>query len=258
MNSHILNLIKYKDLFYELVKKDIKLKYRNSYIGILWSMLNPLLMMIILTVIFSAVFRNNIEYYPVYVLTGRLIYTIFSESTKFSLDSIIMNSNLLKKVYVPKYFFPLSRVCSSFIINMVSLVPVYIVMLIIGMSINWKIVFIVIPLGLLFIFTIGVALILSALNVFYRDIKHLYSVILTLIMYSMPIFYPAEIIPEKYRFLFELNPLFIILRMFRQIIMNNSLPIMHDVIICISFSVISLFLGFLFFYKKQDRFIFYL
>lgn len=256
MRTHIENLIKYKDLFYELVKKDIKLKYRNSYLGILWSMLNPLLMMIVLTIIFSAIFKNNIEYFPVYVLTGRLIYMFFSESTNFALDSIINNANLIRKVYVPKYFFPLSRVCSSFIVNIVSIIPIFIVMLVLGMKITWHLPLMVIPVVLLFIFTMGAGLILSTINVFFRDIKHLYSVILTLIMYSMAIFYPIEIIPESYRFIFELNPLYVYLSIFRDVIMNQVLPDAMDLGLSFIYAIISFSVGLYIFYKKQDKFIF--
>lgn len=256
MKTHIYNLLKYKDLFYELVKKDIKLKYRNSYLGLFWSMLNPLLMMIILSIIFSAIFKNNIAYFPVYVLTGRLIYTMFSESTNFALDSIIMNSNLIRKVYVPKYFFPLSRVCSSFIINIVSLLPMFIVMLVLGMNFSWHLLLIIIPIALLFIFTMGAGLILSTINVFFRDIKHLYSVLLTLVMYSMAIFYPIEIIPEQYRFVFELNPLYVYLSIFRDLVMNSVLPNPTEVLLAFVYAVISFVIGLFVFYKKQDKFIF--
>lgn len=258
MNQSIKNLVKYRDLFLELVKKDIKLKYRSSYIGVLWSMLNPLIMMIVLTIIFSTVFQRRIENFPVYVLTGRFVYTFFSESTNFALDSIKANAQLIRKVYVPKYFFPLSRVCSSFITSTVTIIPLVIVMAVTGMDFSAYNLFALFPLIILFVISIGLGLILSTINVFFRDIKHFYSVILTMLMYATPIFYPADIIPSEYLVFLDFNPMFAVLRMFRDCLMYGSSPMVNDVFISVLHASIYLALGLYVFYKKQDKFIFHL
>lgn len=258
MNSHLQNFIKYKDLLLELIKKDIKIKYKNSYLGILWSLLNPLMMMVILTIIFSAIFQNEIEYFPVYVLTGRLIYSFFAEATNFSMDSIYANSHLIRKVYVPKYFFPLSRVCSSFITTMVAVVPIFLMMIILGMDFHATLFLSIIPLALLLILSVGCGLILATVTVFFKDMKHLYSVLLMVIMYMTPIFYPASIIPEHYRFIVELNPLYPILSMFRDTLMYGTLPAGTDLGLSFFYAVFFLFVGLYVFYKNQDKFIFHL
>jgi len=258
MKTYVNNFLKYKSLFIELIIRDIKIKYKNSYIGILWSMLNPLLMMVVLTIIFSQIFERHIENFPVYVLTGRLIYTFFSDSTNQALDSIHANSQLIRKVYVPKYFFPISRICSSFVINTVSLIPIFIVMLFTGMSFSVYNFLIVVPIILLFLICLGAGLALSAITVFFRDLKHLYSVILTILMYTTPIFYPYSIIPQKYMYLMEANPLFSILKMLRDVLMYNMLPNINDVLISSCFALIFLIIGLVLFQKKQDRFIYHI
>lgn len=258
MNRHFKNMIKYKDLFLELVKKDIKLKYRNSYIGVLWSMLNPLLMMVVLSVIFSTLFKSSIENFPIYVLIGRLVYTLFSESTSFAMDSVLANSQLIKKVYVPKYFFPISRICSSFITNLISLVPIIIVMLVTGMEFSFYNLLIIVPIVFMFLICTGFGLIMATVNVFFRDIKHLYSVILLILMYATPIFYPESIIPDQYKFILYVNPMYPVLHMFRDSVMYNSILSEEDIIFSCVQAVICLIIGLAVFYKKQDRFIFYL
>jgi len=229
MKTYVYNFIKYKDLFLELIRKDIKLKYRSSVLGILWSM-----------------------------LTGRLLYQFFSESTNFAMESIGANGQLIKKVYVPKYLFPLSRICSSFITTLISLLPLLLVMIVSGMKFHWVMLLSVVPLFCLLITSIGVGLILSTINVFFKDMKHLYSIVLTVIMYMTPIFYPASIIPSQYRFLVEMNPLFNIVGMFRVLIMEGALPSLDTVLVTLLYSCIIFLIGFFVFYKKQDEFIFYI
>mgnify|MGYP001167457724 CR=1 FL=1 len=257
MIQFVRNFIRYKDLFVELVKKDIKLKYRHSYIGVLWSMLNPLLMMVVLTIVFEALFRREIEYFPVYVLTGRVLYSFFAEATNAALDSIQANAQLIRKVYVPRYIFPTTRVFSAFITNMAAIVPVVCTMLVLGIRFSFYNLLVVIPLLLLLFISVGVGLMLATFAVFFRDIKHLYSVLLTIIMYMTPIFYPESIVPEQYRSLMELNPLFPIVRMVRDTVMHNTLPDAGDLILATGYTVLFLVVGAIVFYRNQSRFIHY-
>lgn len=258
MKQKIQNFMKYKDLLVELVKNDLKVKYKNSYLGVLWSLINPLMMMIVLTIVFSAVFRHNIDNFPLYVLTGRLIYSFFSESTSFAMDSILSNGQLIKKVYLPKYLFPISRIVSSYITSIVAIIPIFLVMLITGVPFRWTMLQLIIPLLLLLAISLGIGLILSTIAVFFNDIKHLYSVILMILMYMTPIFYPAEIIPEKYRIIVELNPIYSILNMFRDSVQYQRLISIEDFLFSLFYAVIYLIGGLFIFYKKQDRFIFHL
>ncbi|MEC0106177.1 ABC transporter permease [Paenibacillus taichungensis] len=258
MKNNVKNFIKYKDLFIELIKKDIKLKYRNSILGIFWSMLNPLLMMVVLTIVFSNLFDKNIENFPVYVMIGRLVYQFFSESTNFAMDSIVTNGQLLKKIYVPKYLFPLSRICSSFFNTLVAIIPVFLVMIVTGVNFHWTNLLVVYPLFCLLLISVGVGLLLSTINVYFRDIKHLYSVILTLIMYLTPIFYPAEIIPDKYMVLIEINPLFNVVSMFRTMLLDGAIPSVVLMFFTFIYAILLSLIGLFVFYKNQHRFVFHL
>jgi len=258
MVTYLSNLYKYKDLFLELVAKDIKLKYRNSYLGILWSMLSPVLMMVVLCVVFMALFKSEIPNFPVYVLIGRIIYQFFSEATNFAMDSIYVNGQLIKKIYVPKYFFPLSRVCSSFITTMVGLIPLVILMAATGIHFKWVHLLFVVPLLYLLFISAGIGLLLSALYVFFRDMKHLYSIVLLVIMYMTPIFYPVSILPEKLMPLFILNPLFTIVEMFRDIVMYGVLPSAGDHAILFFYMILYCTAGLYVFYKTQDKFIYHI
>lgn len=257
MKQNIKNFFKYKDLLLELIMKDIKLKYKNSILGVLWSMLDPLLTMIILTIVFGSIFKRDIPNFPVYVLIGRLVYSFFSESTNASMNAILANRQLIKKIYVPKYFFPLSKVCSTFITFLISFIPLILVMMITGMkfsSINLLIVF---PLVYLLGISLGIGMVLCTIGVFFGDIKHIYSALLLILMYMTPIFYPADIIPRQFAGIIILNPLFTILNMFRDVLMYNTVPAFSSHILSMGYMVICLGIGFISFYKAQDKFIFH-
>lgn len=258
MKSYIQNLMKYKDLFIELVKKDIKLKYRNSALGVLWSMLNPLLMMIVLSIVFMTLFRNNIPNFPVYVLIGRILYQFFSEATSFAMDSIYVNGQLIRKVYVPKYFFPLSRVLSSFVTAIIALVPLVLMMVVTGLPFRWINLLFIVPLFYLLVISAGIGLLLSSVNVFFKDLKHMYSIVLLILMYMTPIFYPSSIIPEKYMPIILLNPLYLIVEMFRDVVLYGVMPDPRAHLILIIYMIVYGISGLLVFYKTQDRFIYHL
>ncbi|MEK5478183.1 ABC transporter permease [Paenibacillus sp. FSL R5-0407] len=258
MLTYLNNFKKFKDLFAELIKNDIQLKYRNSFLGILWSILNPLLFMMVLTLIFSELFSSSIEYFPIYVLSGRLIYSCFSETTNFAMQSIVSNSSLIKKIYVPKYFFPLTRVCSSFINSLLSMISIIPVMLLSGLNFSWVNLYIIFPLFYLLLISIGIGLILSTIFVFFRDLQHIYSLVLVIVMYTSAIFYPADIIPERFMPLIQLNPIFSIVEMFRNSLIYNIVPSLNSHLFCLAYSVVLIIAGLVIFYKKQDKFIFYL
>lgn len=249
---------KYKNLIDELVNRDIKKKYRRSILGILWSMLNPLLMMLITAMVFSNLFRFEIKNFALYLLTGQIIFTFYAESTNFAMGSILENGHLIKKVYVPKYLFPLSRVVSSAVNLLFTLPAMLAIILVTGQMISFKIVFCIIPLVLLFIFCLGMGLFLSALAVYFRDMFHLYGVALTVLNYATQIFYPENIIPAKYQWIIYCNPIYYYLKMFREVVYSNQIPDINLIIICLLISVIALIIGIYFFNKKQNDFILYI
>ena len=240
----------------ELVKRDIKKKYRRSILGILWSMLNPLLMMMITAMVFSNLFRFEIKNYVLYLLSGQLLFTFFSESTNFAMGSILENSGLLKKVYVPKYLFPLSRVLSSGVNLLFTLPAMIIVMIYTGERINLTLIYALVPLLLFFNF--GIGLFLSASTVFFRDVFYLYGVFLTALGYATPIFYPVSIVPDKYILITKLNPLYYYLSLFRTVVYDNRIPDLVQMIPCVVLSILSLVIGILVFKKTENMFVMYL
>lgn len=247
----------YKNLVRELVVRDIKKKYRRSILGVIWSMLNPLLMMLITAMVFSHLFRFEIKNFPLYLLSGQIIFTFFAEATNFAMGSILENSALIKKVYVPKFLFPLSRVMSS-LVNLFFTIPaLLIVMLVTGASFHWMLLLMVFPLCFLFIFCLGIGLLLAAFAVYFRDLFHLYGVLLATLNYATPIFYPEKIIPEYYRFVIDYNPLYYYLHMFRDMVYSNTWPSIDLWVTCIIFSILSLLIGGYAFAKKQNQFILY-
>ncbi|CAM4396809.1 ABC transporter permease [Saccharibacillus endophyticus] len=253
--GHFKTTLKYKFLLNELVMRDIKIKYRRSFLGVLWTLLNPLLMMIVLTLIFSNIFRFSIDNFPVYLLCGQLIFNFFSEASNMALTSILSNGSLIKKVYVPKYLFPLSKVFSSLVNLFASFVALLLVMIFTQSQITWTILFAPLPLLYICLFTLGVSLLLSALSVFFRDIMHLYGVLLTAWMYFTPVFYPLDILPEGIRSIVEFNPLTSFINLFREVVMYNQVPTLSLNLVCLAYSLVMLGIGAYVFYKNQDKFI---
>lgn len=255
MSTYIQNFLRYRELLKELVNRDIKTKYRRSALGILWSVLNPLGMMVIMTIVFSRVFRQNIENFPVYLMCGQVVFNFYNEASSMAMSSILGNASLIKKVYVPKYLFPTAKVCSSFVNLLTSFIALTIVVLATRTPISWTIILVVFPILYVFLFSIGMGLLLSALVVSFRDMIHLYGVILTAWMYLTPIFYPIEILPEPVRQLIALNPLASIIEMFRGVLMNGMIPDLMLHLRCGIPCILALGIGLWVFYKQQDSFI---
>ena len=258
MIKKIQTFYNYRALLWEFVKKDIKLKYRNSFLGIIWSMLNPLLIMVVLTFVFSNVFRNSIPNFPVYCLIGRLIYGFFSQSTNQCMKVIVRKSALIKKVYIPKSLYLLSNAISTFIIFLISLIPLIIVMIVTKVEIQWMIILAIYPIIAIFMISLGTGLILSTLNVFFRDVEHLYSVILMVVMYMSAIFYSPTIISPEKLYILKLNPLYSVISVCRDCLLYGEIISKSDWILCGVYPLIFLAVGILVFSKKQDQFIYYI
>lgn len=248
----------YRNLLLELVKRDIKKKYRRSVLGILWSMLNPFFTMLIMTMVFSTFFKFAIDNFPVYLLTGQLIFNFYGEATNTAMVSVLENSALIKKVYVPKYIFPIARVLSSGINFLLSLPGLVLVLFITKSDIKWTMGWSIVPITYLLIFCCGIGLVLSTVAVYFRDMFHLYGVLLTALGYLTPIFYPKEIVPDRYAFLLYFNPLYHFVKMFRNLIYYRYLPGLYDHLICIAISGITLAFGISIFLNNQKKFILYI
>lgn len=252
------NFWKYKELLGQFVIRDIKIKYRRSVLGYLWSLLNPLLMMIVLTAVFSNFFKFDIPNFPVYLLSGQILFGFFSEGSTIAMNSISDNGALIRKVYIPKYMFPLSRVTSSFVTLLFSLVALIVVMLATGSSFTVVSLLFPLPLIYVYIFTVGIGLIMATLAVFFRDMTYLYTVLLSAWMYLTPIIYPIQMVPDFVRNIIAYNPLYYYIELFREIIMYNVVPSLELNLICIGCSIASLSLGLFVFYKNQHKFVLHL
>lgn len=256
MKKYVRNFNKYRYLLYELVKKGIVLKYRRSYLGILWTLLEPLLTMMVLTIVFGGWYGKSDQTFPVYVLTGRLLFSFFSASTKSAMKSVQNNAKMMKKVYVPKYIYPLSGVIYNYVIFLISLVVLLGVSVVLKVKPTIYLLQAFIPLGLIFVMSLGVGLILATLNVFFRDLEYLWGVALMLIMYSCAIFYePARLVKSGNDWIFKINPVYHVIANFREAVLFGQPLSMEYLIPAIIFSFGSLFIGIYVFYKKQDEFI---
>lgn len=255
MSVYIQNFIKFQPLLSELISRDIKIKYRKSVLGVLWTLLNPLLMMIVLSVVFSNLFKFDIENFPLYLLSGQIVFNFYNDATSTAMTAIIGNAALIKKVYVPKYLFVISRVFSSFINLMASFTALMLVMIATRAELHWTVILSLIPLALLMLLSLGIGLILAALTVKFRDIMHLYSVFTTVLMYLTPVIYPMSILPEWLEKIVLLNPLTNILMMFRDVMINNTLFDLWSLTVAIVETAFFMAMGLYVFYKNQDQFI---
>lgn len=254
MDKAIKNFNKYRYLLFELVKKEIKLKYRRSYLGILWTLLEPILTTVVLTLVFSEFRGKRDPLFPVYVLTGRLLYSYFSNATKAAMKAIRGNSGMIKKVYVPKYIYPLSSVIANYITFLISMIVLFGAILIYRVEPTRYLLNAFIPLLLILILALGMGLILSTLAVFFRDLEYLWGVVLMLLMYTSAIFYQSSTVPVDKQWIFYFNPLYYIIEIFRSAVYGTPLD-MKALVIAGLYSVSSLVIGIVLFYKKQDKFI---
>lgn len=254
--KYLKNFLKYKYLMTELVKKNIKLKYRRSYLGVLWTLVEPLLQMLVLTLVFGYFFGRNDPHFPVYVLSGRLLFGFFSSSSKSGLKAVSSNASMIKKVYVPKYIYVLSAVLSNFVTFLISLIDLVCVAAVLQVKPTIYLLEAIVPLFILFTFTIGCSLILSTLNVFFRDIEYIWSVATMLIMYASAIFYqPQRVIATGNSWIFNINPVFMCIANFRNAVLYGKPMQMHYCMVSACAAVVSVVIGVILFYKEQDKFI---
>lgn len=252
--------VKYRALIDQLVQRDIKTKYRRSVLGLLWTVLNPLLMMTVLSIVFSYFFSRygDVENFPVYLLCGQVIFNFFNESTSIAMGSIVHSGELIKKVYVPKYLFPITKVMSSGVNLLSSMIALVIVMVATRSRVTPTVLLAVFPLLYVLLFSTGVSLFLSAAAVSFRDLMHLYSVVTTAWMYLTPVIYPMSILdgaPKWAVFIINANPLTAFIKIFRAVVLDSvTAPwILH--VQSIVWCVIALVIGSLVFKKSQDKFI---
>lgn len=268
VSSHAKNEVeKDRYILKQLVTKDFKIKYRRSFLGVAWSVLNPLLMMIVMAVVFSTIFaqgRNGAvspELYPLYLIVGNVTFSVMSESTNQALMSIIWASSLLKKVKVHRWVFPVQKVLFSLVNFGFSLIAVAIVMIWFHIVPTWHLILLPVCLFLLMLFCMGLGMMLSALTVFFRDIMHLWSVVITAWTYLTPIFWTTDFIgqmPHVVRIIMYANPMYNYIQFMRDIFLFQTTPTFFTVGMCVAWAVVALVLGYVVFHSSEHKFILYI
>lgn len=265
--KYLKNFYKYRFLLNEIVRKNIKLQYRNSVLGMFWTFLQPLLTTLVLVAVFGGIFgsgRKDMLNYPIYLLCGRLIYEFFTQSTKRAMRSIRNSSSVIKKVYVPKYIYPISNVISTFVTFAISLsvLACFIIYFCFFSDqkpiINANFLLFPVPIVILLILCVGIGLILSTLEVFFKDIEYLYEVFCMLLFYITPIFYQVDqlnMTNKIFKMALMANPLYSIIEMFRDCVLYGEMINPSHLLYSLGFSIVMLAIGLLIFYKKQDKFI---
>lgn len=245
----------------QLVTKDFKLKYRRSFLGVAWSVLNPLLMMVVMALVFTNFMRvgnDTVPNFPLYLILGNVTFTLMSDSTSRGMSSIIEASSLLKKVRINRWVFPVERVLFACVNFGFSLIAVALVMLWYRIPLTINVVFLPLFLVYLCVFCIGLSLFLSAVSVFFRDVMHLWGVVLTAWTYLTPIFYVVAILPDFMQTIMKFNPMYHFISYIRTILLYQAAPTLHQNLVCAGFALIMLAIGYLVFRKLEHKFILYI
>ncbi|MDY3282774.1 ABC transporter permease [Dysosmobacter sp.] len=254
----IQKLKKYQFLFEELVKRDFKKKYKRTVLGMAWSLLSPLLMLLVMRLVFTQFFGATMEHYTTYLFCGNLIFACFSESTGLGMTSLLENADIFSKVNVPKYLFLLSKNIQGLINFGLTLCVFFLFCVLDGITFTWKLILLVYPVCCLILFNIGVGLILSALFMFFRDIQYLWSVFTQLLMYMSAIFYTIDHYSYAVQCLFLANPIYLFIRYFRKIVIDATIPTVWFHLLMAADVVIVLALGCWMYKKYNHKFLYYI
>lgn len=241
-----------------LVSRDFKLKYRRSVLGVLWSVLNPLLMMCVLSAVFSTFFRFDIPNFPLYLILGTTLFTLMADSTTTAMKSIIDSSSLIKKIRIEKMLFPLEKVLFQLVNYCLSLIAVAAVMAFFHILPTINLLFLPLLLIYVLLFSLGLGFLLSALVVFFRDIGHLWGVVITAWTYATPLFYPVTILPDWMTPVMNFNPMYHYVTYLRQIALWGQMPGLAENLICLGMGLASLAIGYFTFRKLEKKFILYI
>lgn len=255
----MLNKIKqYRFLFEELVKRDFTKKYKRTILGMLWSILGPLMTLAVMALVFTQFFGTRMEHYIIYLFCGNLLYSYFKESTVTGMTALYDNAGIFSKVNVPKYMFLLSKNVSALINFGINLVILFIFCLIDGVTITWKFLLLIYPVGCLVVFNLGMGLILSALFLMFRDMRYLYDIFTLLLMYVSAIFYSIDAYPQEIQYLFYLNPVYVYIRYFRKIILDGEIPQFTFHLLAAGYALAALIIGAVIYKKKNYKFLYYI
>src|SRR5438270_1523618 len=253
----LLETYRQRELIWALALKELKIRYKRSVLGFLWALLNPMLLMLVLTVVFSTIMAINIPHYAIFLLSVLLPWTFFAQSLAYAAESIVGNGDLIKKVRVAKLVFPIAAVVSNMINLLLSLIPLALVVLIMRHPFHLTWLYLPVPLLALTIFTVGATFFFAAANVYYRDVAHILQIVLQVWFYVTPIIFSEEFFPAKYRWIFKLNPLVYVLHGFRLSVYYGLLPELRSVAASFICALCALLIGYTIFSKYQDDFVFY-
>lgn len=253
----IKKLKKNQFLFAQLVHRDFTQKYKRTVLGIAWSVLSPLLTLLVMNIIFGTLLGANIEHYTIYLFTGQLIFSFFNDSTNEGMTSLLNNAEIFTKVNVPKYMFLFSKNISSLINFGITLCIYFVFVAINGIPFTWKFVLLLFPILCLVVFNLGMGLILSAMYVFFRDIQYLYGIFTMLLMYMSAIFYSIETFPQIGKNLFLLNPVYVYIRYFRKIVIEGDIPSVWMHLVAAGYAVLAFGIGAWIYKKKNHSFLYY-
>ncbi len=246
-----------RELIWALAMKELNVRYKRSALGFFWALLNPLLMMIIYTVVFSTIMRFSVPYYSIFLISTLLPWTFFSQSLSYSAESLVGNGELLKKVYVAKSVFPIAAVLSNVINFLFSMVPLILLLIVFQFPFHWTWFYFVVPFFSLVLFTMGCSFFFAMANVFFRDMAHILQVILSAWFYVSPVLYSLDFIPEHYRIWFRLNPLVYPLHGFRLAIYYGQLPSRQSMALSLAVGLATLWIGYRLFRRYQDTVVYY-
>jgi len=221
--TRVRTFLRYRELFFQLISRDIKLKYRRSFLGYIWSMLNPLLTMLVMVIVFSNIFAKNVVNFPIYLLIGNLLFTFMSVAVSRSLTSVLVNAGLLKKIYVPKYIFTLATITSELVTFLFSLGALIILIFATRTPFTIRFLLVIIPIVQVYIFSIGLGLFMAQATVFFRDLVYIWHVFSTAWLYLSAIFYPLDILPDWLQFIVtRYNPMYFYITMFRNFTIGSA------------------------------------
>ena len=248
---------RYRELIWALALKELRVRYKRSFLGFIWALLNPALLMLVLTVVFGTIMKFRVPYYSIFLLSMLLPWTFFSQSLAYSVESIVGNGELLKKVRVAKLVFPIAALLSNIINFLLSMIPLLLLIVVLRFPVHLTWLYLPIPMFGLFTFTLGVAFFFATVNVYYRDVSHIIQIVLSAWFYFSPIIYSLDFIGPKHRWLFKLNPLLYVLNGFRLSIYYGMLPHWSSILMSLACGVISLALGYAVFRRYEKSFVYY-
>lgn len=247
--------VKYRELIYQLTRRDILTRYKRSVLGIAWTMLNPLGMMLVLTFAFSKIFRfETAGNYSTFVLSGLIAWNFFSQTTTACMNSLVWGGGLFQRIYIPRSTFAISSMFTGVINWLFSLVPLFAIILVMDKTLPWTIVTFPLSMVLLFGFSLGIGLFLSAIGIYFPDVVEMYQIILIAWMYLTPIIYPESIIPAEMLWIFKLNPMYYLVNLFRLAVYDGRLPTMSELLPAFLIAAVTLIIGWVFFTSKSKEF----